>query len=100
MKVYCFLYDNCLNELFSKQNLYQREIAKLIGSWQGNVSKVVSGTHQLTIEQYYLLGNRISDVNLFNKIKSIRIGNLTSLRNNKKNQEFIKYVYDSKINKI
>tara|TARA_Y100000310_G_C20643080_1_gene795042 strand:+ start:777 stop:1928 length:1152 start_codon:yes stop_codon:yes gene_type:complete len=96
LKIYCFLDRDYLIELFKKQNLKQKEIAKLIGSWQPNVSRLIKGKHQLSLEQYQLLANRINHRNPQSKIKSIRIGSLTHLENNKENRNFINYLYNIK----
>lgn len=96
LKVYCFLENKHQTQLFEKQNLKQREIAKLINSWQSNVSRTIQSKHLLTIEQFHILNKRIKEDNQFNKIKSIRIGSLTHLENNKENRNFISYIYNLK----
>jgi len=100
LKIYCILEDKYLSELFKKQNLKQKEIAKLINSWQGNVSKTIKGKHLLTLENFNLLCNRVNEKNHLDKIKNIRIGSLTILENNKENKNFINYLYNIKTNLV
>ena len=100
LKVYRSFEDRYRFELFKKQDLKQKELAKLINSWQGNISKTIKGKHLLTIEKFYLLGNRIKEKDLIDKIKDIRIGSLTTLKNNGENKNFIRYIYNIKAAKI
>jgi len=100
LKIYCILENKYILELFKKQNLKQKEIAKLINSWQGNVSKTIKGKHLLTLENFNLLCNRVNEKNHLDKIKNIRIGSLTILENNKENKNFINYLYNIKTNLV
>lgn len=94
LRVYCFLEDDYRRYLFSAQNLFQREIAELIGSWQGNVSKTIKGIHQLNLEQIYLLTSRIGEPFPFDKVYKVRVGSLTELA---EHEEFLATVYDLKV---
>lgn len=100
LSIYCILEDEYLVKLFKKQKLFQREIATLIGSWQGNVSKTNKGIHKLKMEQFHILSKRVDESNIINKIKSIRVGSLTTLENNDENKDFINYLYNLKVTKI
>src|SRR3989344_2765209 len=100
LSVYCFVEENFLRELFEKQKLKQKELAKLLNSWQPNISGMIKGKHQLLMERFHLLNKRISQQNYFDKISKIRIGSLTYLENNDDNKEFIKYIYNFKLKEI
>jgi len=100
IKIYCELGQAYLIELFGSQDLYQKEIANLIGSWQGNVSRMIKGNHLLTFEQLLILCSRLGkEVNIL-KIKKVRIGNISKLRNNLKNKDFIDYLFKIKVTKF
>lgn len=99
LSIYCFVEENFLRDLFNKQNLKQKELAKLLGSWQPNISRMIKGEHQLLMERFHLLNKRINQKNYFDKIEKIRIGSLTYLENNKENKKFIKYLFNFKLNK-
>ena len=89
-----------MKKLFEKQNLKQKELAKLLNSWQPNVSRMIKGKHQLLMERFHLLNKRVNQNNYFYKIYKVRIGSLTHLENNNENKKFIKYLYDVKAIKI
>ena len=96
LSVYCFIEKNSLEDLFEKQNLKQKELARLLNSWQPNISRMIQGKHQLLMERFHLLNKKINRDNYFNKIYKIRIGTLTYIENNNENKKFIKYLYNSK----
>jgi len=96
----CFVEKNFLKELFEKQNLKQKELAKLLNSWQPNISRMIKGKHQLLMERFHLLNKRVNQTDYFNKICKIRIGSLTYLENNNENGKFIRYLHDFKATKI
>ena len=99
LKISCFLEDEYRENLFEKQNLNQRKIAKLINSYQGNVSKTIKGELGIILDGLCTLNKRINHENPVNKIRSINIGSLTNLENNKENRNFINYIYNIR-NKI
>src|SRR3989344_1681511 len=82
LSVYCFIEKNSLEDLFEKQNLKQKELARLLNSWQPNISRMIQGKHQLLMERFHLLNKKINRDNYFNKIYKIRIGTLTYIENN------------------
>ena len=53
----------------------QKELAEIIGSWQGNVSRILRGNILLSLEQIRILEQK--GINF--SIKSLRMGNLTDL---------------------
>lgn len=95
LKVYCILKSKDRIKLFNSLNIKQKEIAELIGSWQGNVSKIMKGTHNLTIEQLYILLEKSNfDLSsIINNIKLLRVGNLTHMRD----ASFKRYMFSLKI---
>ena len=64
--------------------MYQKDIAKIIGSWQANVSRTVDGTHLLKIEQLIKLSkySSFNKKDMLNNIKYFRVGSLTKLNLN------------------
>jgi predicted XRE-type DNA-binding protein len=98
LKVSCFLEDDYRKELFNQQRLKQKEIAKIINSWQGNVSKTIKGELGLILEGFCKLNKRISYQGPLDKIIKINIGSLTTLENNEENKQFIEYLYNIKAN--
>lgn len=77
--LYCDLNKDFRIKLL-KSNLTQRQIAKMIGSWQPNVSRTIEGKHLLRLEQIETLSNyyKISKEEIIKGIKRIRIGNMKS----------------------
>ncbi len=80
---------------FESLDMYQKDIAKKIDSWQANVSRTVDGTHLLRVEQILKLLNysNYSKKDIVNNIEDIRIGSLTNL---KPNHECIKFLKEYK----
>mgnify|MGYP001567293215 CR=1 FL=1 len=79
LKVYPLISKELINFLFYKTNLTQKELAKKLNTYQGNISKISSGNMCLNLNQFNII---ISHINLnkkliLNKIKALRIGNLT-----------------------
>lgn len=98
LKVYCIMDRKTRRGFFNSINLMQKEIAKLIGSWQGNVSKTIKGIHPLTIERVIILQkiNNFPTEELKNGIKTLRIGSLTEI----KEREFKDFIWDFKAAKF
>jgi len=96
LKVYCILEETTRDSFFNSLNLKQQEIAKLINSWQGNVSKTTKGIHNLTIEQLIILqtANQFPMNELKKGIKTLRIGSLTEIED----EEFMNFIFNLKIN--
>jgi predicted transcriptional regulator len=51
MQVYLDLKKKFRKRLFNSLNLTQKEIANLVGSWQGNICRTIKGCHLLRVEQ-------------------------------------------------
>ena len=98
LKVSCFLEDGYRKELFNQQKLKQKEIAKMINSWQGNVSKTLKGELGIVMEGFCKLNKRVNYPNPLDKLIKINIGSLTTLENNEENKQFIEYLYRVKSN--
>ncbi|MEK6932249.1 MAG: hypothetical protein AABW56_00455 [Nanoarchaeota archaeon] len=82
LNIYIKLKSDFRREFFSSLNLDQKEIARIIGSWQSNVSRTISGIHLLRIEQFSRL-LKYSDYKIKDIIKSteeIRISSLTKFQ--------------------
>ncbi|MFQ6009601.1 MAG: hypothetical protein ACE5J7_00565 [Candidatus Aenigmatarchaeota archaeon] len=75
---YCKLNDEFRLEFFDSINLYQRDIAKIINSWQGNVCKTIQGKHLMTINQIKRLipYSKFSKEDINKNIEGVRIGNM------------------------
>ena len=80
------------------QKLKQKEIAKMINSWQGNVSKTLKGELGIVMEGFCKLNKRVNYPNPLDKLIKINIGSLTTLENNEENKQFIEYLYRVKSN--
>ena len=95
MRVHCNLDKNLRINLFKSLNMKQKEIAKLINSWQPNVSRLIKGIHLPTIEQLMLLSKKTgyNRDTIIKNIKNIRIGFLTTIKPDKK---FINYLFNIK----
>lgn len=73
-----------LSDLMRLSKKYsQRDLAKILGSWQGNVCRVLQGKFLLTLKQIKTL----EGIGFMFHIKSLRIGNLTELPWNEKTRE-------------
>lgn len=81
LKIHTLLNNQTRNLLFDSINLKQKEIAKLIGSYQGNVCKIQQGKINLTIEQLEIMRKQanLPKSKLKNSIKTLRVGNLTHI---------------------
>ena len=88
-----FNFNNKFREEFFKSlNIYQKDIAKIIGSWQANVSRTIDGIHLLKVEQLNKLlpYSNFTKKEILNNLDYIRIGSLTNLKPNKDILEFLK----------
>ncbi|HLC50767.1 MAG TPA: hypothetical protein VJH90_00125 [archaeon] len=74
--IYCCMNNKFRIEFFRSLNMKQKEIAKLINSWQGNVCKTIQGKHLLTIRQSNILqsSSDFTTNNIIGNIFYIRIG--------------------------
>ena len=79
-KVYAKVDSASLNQLSIK--FTQQELAYLIGSWQGNVCRILQGKILLSLRQIAILKDK--DFNF--SIKSLRIGNVTNLPYSEENK--------------
>jgi len=75
--IYCNLNEGFRQLLFSSLNMSQRDIAKIINSYQGNVCRTVKGKHLLSMNQIknLLPYTNLSTRDFFINTKSVRIGN-------------------------
>ncbi len=91
-KIYCELEDEFRQEFFSTLGIFQKKVAKVIGSWQSNVSRTIRGTHLLTIEQLKILlhYSAFTESTLLNNIEGFRIGNMKGII---KDKNFLKYLF-------
>jgi len=93
--VYIDIEKSYRKKIFSELNLTQNEIARILNSWQANVSRIISGVHLLKIEQIVTLAkyNNLSWEDILQNSNKIRIGNNTELNIDK---EFIKFILTEK----
>ncbi len=75
-RIYCKLKDHFRSEFFKSIGMEQKEIAKYIKSWQGNVSKMIEGKHLLTIKQLKILQpySKFNISDIIDNIQHIRFG--------------------------
>jgi len=78
-RIYCKLNDDFRKEFFSSIRMKQKEIAKSISSWQGNVSRTMKGKHLLTIKQLKILQpySRFDISKIIENVEHIRFGPLS-----------------------
>jgi len=92
LDIYLSLNSQFREKFFKSLNMYQWEIAKIIGSWQANICRTIDGTHLLKIEQIIKLLN-CSGYNMckmLNNSNYVRIGSLTKLEINNTTVNFLK----------
>lgn len=80
-KVYCVIAPSDLKKL--RRRFTQRELAQLIGSWQGNVCKMLHGNILFSLKQIRLLEKRGYPIT----IEKLRIGSTTELPYSKETVE-------------
>ncbi len=95
LHVYCNLDDKFRFKLFESLNLTQREIARLLNSWQGNIAHMIKGKNLISIARLKRLAKYscITEEKIIENIKFLRIGCLTKLDADKK---FIKLLFHYK----
>lgn len=92
LEVYIELKPLFRAEFFKSMNLQQKEIAKRINSWQGNVSKTQKGIILLRLEQIETLlpYSTFSKGVLIKNIEHLRIGSLTKIKPHSTMLNFLK----------
>ena len=92
LRVYFRLKQKFRKQFFRSLQLLQREIAQKIGSWQGNVSGMISGQHLLNTEYLTKLisYSKYSKCDVIKNVGSIRIGCLTNLKLSRQILTFLK----------
>ncbi len=92
LEIYIELSPSFRRDFFHSLRLKQKEIAKLINSWQGNVSRTQKGQILLRLEQIEILLEKssYSKEELLLHIKNIRIGSLTKIKQNPEIFAFLK----------
>ena len=75
--IYCDLTRNFRQDMFTSLGMTQNQISKIIGSYQGNVSKTIRGMHLLNKHQIenLLPYTNLSVLDFIKNTKAIRIGN-------------------------
>lgn len=81
LDVYLKFNSKFRKSFFQSLNMYQREIANKIGSWQANVCRTVEGIHLLKIEQTLKLQpySSFTTKQIIKNVEEVRIGCLTKL---------------------
>lgn len=92
LDIYLELKENFRRKLFKSIDLQQKDIATIIDSWQGNISKTIKGKHLLRVEQSkkILQYTKYRKSDLIQNTKAIRIGSLTKIKNSSKIRKFLK----------
>ena len=102
LEVFCSLNNEFRKEMFKSFDLYQRDIAKILNSYQGNISRNIKGTILLSIEQlitasYFLKKQKFSIEKIIKNVDYIRMGRLTTIRNAQ--NDFLQILFDLKSSK-
>jgi hypothetical protein len=96
LEVNCALEKNFRVKLFAQTNLTQKELAKHLDSWQGNVCKMISGEIGISIDRLLKL-SELSNIKL-GKIKEnileTMVGRLTQIQND----DFTDFIFNLKTN--
>lgn len=81
LNIYLQFNDSFRKKFFAGLPLLQKQIAKIIDSWQANVSRTITGKHLLRIEQLIklLAYSNTTKKEVKQNITLIRVGNLTSI---------------------
>ena len=92
LEIYLELEEKFRNSFFRSIALKQKIIAKLIDSWQGNVSKAQAGIILLRVEQIKILipYSSCSKERILSNTKNMRVGSLTKIKPNKTSIKFLK----------
>lgn len=99
MKACCSLEDEFRKDIFNEFKMNQRDIAKIMGTYQASVCRMKSGAFLPRIEQLIAVSEHLNKEkynidNIKRNIKNIRIGNLTSLDDYSK--KFVDYLFNLK----
>lgn len=92
LNIHFNLNSNFREIFFKSLDMYQKDVAKIIGSWQGNVSKIIYGVHLLKVEQIISLlkYSNFSKKDILKNLNYVRIGCLTKLEINEDLLRFLK----------
>jgi plasmid maintenance system antidote protein VapI len=94
LKVGCLLEKTHRKELFSNTNLYQRDLAKQLGTYQASICRMIRGEFYPTIEQVIKL-SKLTNTNIETikeNIQESRAGHLTNIID----PEFVDFMFDLK----
>ncbi len=98
LEVNCTLRKDFRKKLFSKTNLTQKELAKLLNSWQGNVCKIAKGELGISADRLLILAklNKIDLKQVEENIESVMVGRLTPIND----LEFMRTIFNLKANLV
>jgi hypothetical protein len=92
LDIYFCLKPSFRKKFFSDIPMMQKHIAKLIGSWQANVSRTITGNHLLRVEQIVTLldYSACTKKEVIDNLVYARVGSLTKLNVTKDLLRFLK----------
>lgn len=96
LEVNCFLSKNFRTKLFSNTILLQKELAKQLNSWQGNVSKMIKGELGITLDRLLIL-SRLSGIcpeEIKRHVEKAMVGRLTPIND----RSFVELAFNLKTN--
>jgi len=97
----CFVFEKeFVSELFGSLSMNQREIAKLIGTYQASVSRMTKGSFLLRIEQIHKLSQELNQEefsvkNIRKHVKVVRMGPNTYLK--EPSDEFLDLLFELRV---
>ncbi|MFQ6032690.1 MAG: LAGLIDADG family homing endonuclease [Candidatus Zixiibacteriota bacterium] len=101
LEVFCSLEDGFRKDMFQSFGASQRKIAKILDSYQGNISRNIKGTILLSMEQLITASNFIGKKEfcikrIIENTNYIRVGRLTTIRNVR--NDFLQMLFKLKSN--
>jgi len=101
LEVFCNIEAEFRKNMFKSFGISQRKIAKILNSYQGNISRNIQGTILLSAEQLIMASNfikkeEISIEKIIENINYIRVGRLTPIRNVR--NDFLQTLFELKSN--
>ena len=81
LEINCLLSESFRAKLFSKIRISQKELAKQLNSWQGNVSKMINGELGITLNRLLILSklSGIDQEEIKGHVENVAVGRLTTI---------------------
>ena len=93
LKVFCFLNEAELENIFESFEMSQSKIAKEWGVCHSIISAIKNNKRKITFPELFYLSK---STKILGKLEGIRIANSTCFENNSENKEFIEYIHKIK----